>query len=36
MEVHGVLGPDRAKSAYEECLGLDLALRGVPFERQRL
>lgn len=35
MEVHRALGPGLVESAYEECLGHDLDLRGIPFERQR-
>jgi GxxExxY protein len=35
IEVHRTLGPGLLESAYEECLGHELALRGVTFERQR-
>jgi GxxExxY protein len=35
IEVHRALGPGLLESAYEECLCQELALRGVPFERQR-
>ncbi len=35
IEVHRVLGPGLLESAYEECLCRELALRGVPFERQQ-
>ncbi len=35
IEVHRALGPGLLESAYEECLCRDLALRQIPFERQR-
>jgi GxxExxY protein len=35
IEVHRHLGAGLLESAYEECLCHELALRGVPFERQR-
>ena len=35
IEVHRTLGPGLWESAYEECLSRDLALRGIPFERQK-
>ena len=35
IEVHKALGPGLLESAYEECLCRELALRGIPFERQR-
>jgi GxxExxY protein len=35
IEVHRRLGPGLLESAYEACLCRELALRGVPFERQR-
>jgi len=35
IEVHRALGPGLLESAYEECLAHELALRGVPFERQK-
>jgi hypothetical protein len=35
IEVHRTLGPGLLESAYEECLCRELALRGIPFERQR-
>lgn len=35
IEVHRALGPGLLESAYEECLCRELALREVPFERQR-
>jgi GxxExxY protein len=34
MEVHRVLGPGFLESAYEEALGIELQIRGVPFVRQ--
>jgi len=34
IEVHKALGPGLLESAYEECLGRELSLRGVPFEQQ--
>jgi GxxExxY protein len=34
IEVHRVLGPGLLESAYEECTCRELALRGMPFERQ--
>ena len=34
MEVHRVLGPGFLESAYEEALGIELEIRGVPFVRQ--
>ncbi len=33
-EVHRVLGPGLQESAYADCLGLELAWRAIPFERQ--
>jgi GxxExxY protein len=35
IEVHKVLGPGLLESAYEECLCRELAVRSIPFERQR-
>jgi GxxExxY protein len=35
IEVHQHLGPGLLESAYEECLCRELALRQVPFERQK-
>jgi GxxExxY protein len=32
--VHRALGPGLLESAYEECLGHELHLRGISFERQ--
>jgi len=34
VEVHRSLGPGLLESAYEHCLAHELALRGIPFERQ--
>jgi GxxExxY protein len=34
MKVHSVLGPGLLESAYEECLSLELHLRGLNSERQ--
>ena len=34
--MHRALGPGLLKSAYEECLCHELALRAIQFERQRL
>ena len=34
IEVHRALGPGLLESTYEQCLGHELALRGLPFERQ--
>ena len=36
IEVHRHLGPGLLESAYEECLGHELTLRGIAFERQKL
>lgn len=35
IEVHRALGPGLLESAYEECLCRELALRKIPFEKQR-
>lgn len=35
IEVHKVLGPGLLESAYEECPARELALRGIPFEREK-
>jgi len=35
IEVHRELGPGLLESAYEECLARELALRSIPFERQK-
>jgi GxxExxY protein len=34
IEVHRVLGPGLPEAAYEEALGVELTLRGIPFARQ--
>ena len=34
MEVHKALGPGLLESVYEECLGHELHLRGLRFQRQ--
>src|SRR5947209_10793069 len=34
IEVHRHLGPGLLESAYEACLCRELALRGIPFDRQ--
>jgi len=34
MEVHRALGPGLLESTYEMCLCRELAIRGIPFERQ--
>ena len=35
IEVHRALGPRLLESAYEECLGHEMTLRGISCERQR-
>ena len=35
IEVHKTLGPGLLESIYEECLGLELELRGLSIERQK-
>lgn len=35
IEVHRQLGPGLLESAYEECLSRELAIRNIPFERQK-
>lgn len=35
IEVHKALGPGLLESVYEECLCHELALAGIPFERQK-
>ena len=35
IEVHRILGPGLLESVYEECLGRELDLRNIPFERQK-
>ena len=34
IEVHRALGPGLLEKAYEQCLCRELALRGIPFQRQ--
>ena len=34
-EIHRALGPGLLESAHEECLGHDLSLAGISFERQK-
>ncbi len=34
IEVHRALGPGLLESAYEECLGHEMTLRGISYERQ--
>ena len=36
LEVHRALGPGLLESAYETCLDHELAVRGIPFQRQLL
>jgi GxxExxY protein len=35
IEVHRHLGPGLLESAYEQCLARELAIREIPFERQK-
>jgi len=35
MEVHRTLGPGLLESAYQRCLGRELTVRRIPFERER-
>lgn len=35
IEVHKILGPGLLESAYEECLAHEMALRQLPFDRQK-
>jgi GxxExxY protein len=35
IEVHRTLGPGLLESAYQECLARELALREIPFEREK-
>jgi GxxExxY protein len=34
IEVHRKLGPGLLESAYQECLGREMLLRNIPFERE--
>ena len=36
IEVHREIGPGLLESIYEECLAMELSLRGIHFERQFL
>lgn len=36
LEVHRILGPGFLESVYEEALAIELELRGIPFDRQRI
>lgn len=36
LEVHRILGPGFLESVYEEALAIELELRGIPFNRQRI
>jgi GxxExxY protein len=36
LEVHRVLGPGFLESTYEEASAIELELRGIPFERQKV
>jgi GxxExxY protein len=35
MEVHKLLGPGLLESAYQECLGRELSLRDIPYEKEK-
>ncbi len=35
IDVHRVLGPGLLESMYEECMVVELQLRGLPYERQK-
>jgi len=35
IEVHRILGPGLLESVYEECLCIEMGLRGIPYERQK-
>lgn len=34
-EVHQIIGPGMLESVYQDCLSHELALRNIPFERQK-
>ena len=36
IEVHKQLGPGLLEGVYEEALAIELEMRGIPFERQKL
>lgn len=36
IEVHNVLGSGFAEAVYQEAMEIELGLRGIPFERQKL
>jgi GxxExxY protein len=36
IEVHKILGPGLLESAYEECLGHELTLNGLSYEKQKM
>lgn len=36
LEVHRVLGPGFLESTYEEAFAIELELRSIPFERQKI
>jgi GxxExxY protein len=35
IEVHKAFGPGLLESIYEDCMAVELRLRGIPFERQK-
>ena len=35
IEVHRIMGPGLLESIYEECLAIELSLRGLAYERQK-
>ncbi len=35
IEVHKTLGPGLLESAYQDCLGCELTLRGIAFEKEK-
>lgn len=34
IEVHRIVGPGLLETAYQSCLAREMALRGIPFERE--